>query len=60
MQLKNLQRMLELSFPFCKSQKPGKIPIFKAYISLKIGHVELGDDYDVTVMSYLKCLLSFV
>ena len=57
--------MLESPFPFFISQKPGEIPIFRtflakfsifsifAYISLKIGYFELGDDYDVTVTSYL-------
>ena len=41
-----------------------EIPIFRsflakfsffAYISLKIGYFELGDDYDFTVMSYFGC-----
>ena len=31
-----------------------KFPIF-AYILLKIGYFELGDDYEVTVMSYFGC-----
>ena len=51
--------------------KPGEIPIFRtfvakfsifAYISLKIGHIELGDEYDLTVTSYLGqwCLFWYV
>ena len=52
---------LESTFPFFISQMPGEIPMLRtflakfssfAYISLKIGYFELGDDYDVTVTSY--------
>ena len=58
----NLQSMLESPFPFFISQTLGEIQIFRtfwaklsifAYISLKIGYFELGDDYDITVTSYL-------
>ena len=35
-----------------------KISIF-VYISLEIGYFELGDDYDVTVTSYLGCWYLF-
>ena len=54
--------MLELPLSFFISQKRGEILIFRtflakfsifAFISLKIGYFELGNDYEVTVTSYL-------
>ena len=54
--------MLESPFLFFIRLKPGEILIFRtflvqfsifAYILLKIGYFELGDDYDVTVTAYL-------
>ena len=54
--------MLKSIFLFIMSQKPGEIPIFRTFsakfsifacISPKIGYSDLGNDYDVTVTSYL-------
>ena len=33
---------------------------FFAYISLKIGYFELGDEYEVTVTSYVRCWYLFL
>ena len=59
---------LGLPFPFFISKNPFEIPISRtflakfsifSYISLKIDYFELGDDYDVTVTSYLGCWYLF-
>ena len=55
--------MVESPFSSYLAKNPGKIPIFRtfkgkfsmfAYISLKIGYFELGEDYDITVKSFLS------
>ena len=67
MQLK-LTENVRIIFPLIYKPKPGEIPMFKtfvakfsifAYISLTIGYFELGDYYDVTVTSYLRCWYLF-
>ena len=64
MQLTLTENVRITSSLLCISQKPGEIPIFRtflvkysifAYISLKMGYFESGDDYNVTVTSYLGC-----
>ena len=52
----NLQKILEIPFPFFISQKPGEMQIFRTFLEKfsifafisKNGYFELRDEYDVT------------
>ena len=61
MQLK-LTEYVRITIALFYKPKPGEVIMIRtslakfsifAYISVKIGYIELGDDYDVTVTSYL-------